>query len=118
MISCWRVFNNPVGIYAFNTLEHWTADISKNVAEEIQCRCDILGMRCRRISKTLLPAVSSSVGPASAATTLERLGSDEMNWVYWNTFWSLVVSTIWFMTIVSHPHSVVVERHPPKLKGK
>ena len=34
-------FNNPVGIYAFNTLEHWTADISKNVAEEIQCRCDI-----------------------------------------------------------------------------
>ncbi len=36
-------FNNPVGIYAFNTLEHWTADISKNVAEEIQCRCDIDG---------------------------------------------------------------------------
>jgi hypothetical protein len=36
-------FNNPVGIYAFNTLEHWTADISKNVAEEIQCRCDIMG---------------------------------------------------------------------------
>jgi hypothetical protein len=36
-------FNNPVGIYAFNTLEHWTADISKNVAEEIQCRCDIVG---------------------------------------------------------------------------
>jgi hypothetical protein len=36
-------FNNPVGIYAFNTLEHWTADISKNVAEEIQCRCDIEG---------------------------------------------------------------------------
>ena len=31
------------GIYAFNTLEHWTADISKNVAEEIQCRCDIMG---------------------------------------------------------------------------
>ena len=36
-------FNNPVGIYAFNTLEHWTADISKNVAEEILCRCDIDG---------------------------------------------------------------------------
>jgi len=36
-------FSNPVGIYAFNTLEHWTADISKNVAEEIQCRCDIMG---------------------------------------------------------------------------
>ena len=36
-------FSNPVGIFAFNTLEHWTADISKNVAEEILCRCDILG---------------------------------------------------------------------------
>ena len=34
-------FSNPVGIFAFNTLEHWSADISKNVAEEIQCRCDI-----------------------------------------------------------------------------
>ena len=36
-------FSNPVGIFAFNTLEHWSADISKNVAEEIQCRCDIDG---------------------------------------------------------------------------
>lgn len=36
-------FCNPVGIFAFNTLEHWTADISKNVAEEILSRCDIDG---------------------------------------------------------------------------
>ena len=36
-------FSNPVGIFAFNTLEHWTADISKNVAEEILIRCDIEG---------------------------------------------------------------------------
>ena len=31
-----------------------------------------------------------------------------MNWVYWNTFWSLVGSLVWFMTIVTHPDSVVV----------
>jgi hypothetical protein len=37
-----------------------------------------------------------------------------MNWVYWNTFWSLVGSLVWFMTIVTHPDSVVVDRHPPK----
>jgi hypothetical protein len=37
-----------------------------------------------------------------------------MNWVYWNTFWSLVGSLVWFMTIVTHPDSVVVGRHPPK----
>jgi len=39
-----------------------------------------------------------------------------MNWIYWNTFWSLVGSLVWFMTIVSHPDSVVVDRHPLKLK--
>ena len=37
-----------------------------------------------------------------------------MNWVYWNTFWSLAVSLVWFMTIVSHPDAVVVDRHYPK----
>ena len=36
-------FSNPVEIIAFNTLEHWTADVSKNVAEEILCRCDMDG---------------------------------------------------------------------------
>ena len=37
-----------------------------------------------------------------------------MNWIYWNTFWSLVGSLVWFMTIVTHPDSVVVDRHPIK----
>ena len=36
-------FNDPIRVISFNTLEHWTADISKNVAEEILCRCDIEG---------------------------------------------------------------------------
>ena len=36
-------FSNPVGIFAFNTLEHWTEDLSQDVAREIQCRCDIEG---------------------------------------------------------------------------
>ena len=30
-----------------------------------------------------------------------------MNWFYWDTFWSLAGSLVWFMTIVSHPDSVV-----------
>jgi hypothetical protein len=37
-----------------------------------------------------------------------------MTWVYWNTFWTLAGSLVWFMTIVSHPDSVVVDRHYPK----
>lgn len=34
-------FNAPVRVIAFNTLEHWTEDISKEVAEEIQACCDV-----------------------------------------------------------------------------
>jgi hypothetical protein len=36
-------FDNPVGILAFNTLEHWADDLSEDVAREILCRCDIEG---------------------------------------------------------------------------
>ena len=36
-------FNNPVRVIAFNTLEHWTQDVSAEVAAEIQSRCDIDG---------------------------------------------------------------------------
>src|SRR3569833_528364 len=36
-------FNDPVRIAAFNTLEHWAADVSADVATEIQTRCDIQG---------------------------------------------------------------------------
>jgi hypothetical protein len=39
-----------------------------------------------------------------------------INWVYWDTFWSLVGSLIWFMTIVSHPDTVVVDRYHPELR--
>jgi hypothetical protein len=36
-------FNAPVRVVAFNTLEHWADDVSRQVAEEIQTRCDIEG---------------------------------------------------------------------------
>jgi hypothetical protein len=34
-------FNEPVRVMAFNTLEHWMRDLSREVAAEIQARCDI-----------------------------------------------------------------------------
>jgi hypothetical protein len=37
-------FSNPVRVVAFNTLEHWSKDVSANIAEEIQTRCDIDGV--------------------------------------------------------------------------
>ena len=36
-------FNDPIEVVAFNTLEHWTDDLSKDIAREIRCRCDIEG---------------------------------------------------------------------------
>jgi dGTP triphosphohydrolase len=36
-------FNDPARVVAFNTLEHWSEDVSEYVAFEIQSRCDIEG---------------------------------------------------------------------------
>ncbi|SHH06608.1 hypothetical protein SAMN05444169_5549 [Bradyrhizobium erythrophlei] len=36
-------FNDPVRVIAFNTLEHWSDDVSEEIATEIQTRCDIAG---------------------------------------------------------------------------
>lgn len=38
-------FSNPIRVVAFNTLEHWSQDVSKDVAREIQTRCDIASER-------------------------------------------------------------------------
>jgi hypothetical protein len=36
-------FNDPVRVFAFNTLEHWSKDVPEDIAAEIQTRCDIDG---------------------------------------------------------------------------
>ena len=36
-------FNDPVRVIAFNTLEHWADDVSEDIAQEVQTRCDIAG---------------------------------------------------------------------------
>jgi hypothetical protein len=36
-------FNDPIRVIAFNTLEHWSQDVSADIAREIQTRCDIEG---------------------------------------------------------------------------
>ena len=34
-------FSDPVRVTAFNTLEHWSQDISREIAADIQTLCDI-----------------------------------------------------------------------------
>jgi hypothetical protein len=53
-------FNNPVRVVAFNTLEHWAHDVSKEVALEIQTRCDIDG---QDVPENLRDFVDSCAGP-------------------------------------------------------
>lgn len=38
-------FSDPVKVVSFNTLEHWMKDISADVADEIQARCALDGVR-------------------------------------------------------------------------
>jgi hypothetical protein len=53
-------FNDPVRVVAFNTLEHWAQDVSKDIALEIQSRCDIDG---HRVPEAVEDFVDSYVGP-------------------------------------------------------
>jgi hypothetical protein len=53
-------FNDPVRVVAFNTLEHWAQNVSKDVALEIQIRCDISG---DDVPEALQDFVYSYIGP-------------------------------------------------------
>jgi hypothetical protein len=53
-------FNDPVRVVAFNTLEHWAQDVSRDVALEIQSRCDING---HDVPDTLRDFVDNCAGP-------------------------------------------------------
>ena len=53
-------FNDPVCVVAFNTLEHWAQDVSKDIALEIRSRCDIDG---DDVPEALRDFVDSHAGP-------------------------------------------------------
>jgi RNase P/RNase MRP subunit POP5 len=53
-------FGDPVRVVAFNTLEHWARDVSRDIAFEIQSRFDIDG---HDVPEALEDFVDSYVGP-------------------------------------------------------
>ncbi|MDR3489843.1 MAG: hypothetical protein P4M05_33800 [Bradyrhizobium sp.] len=53
-------FNDPVRVVAFNTLEYWAQDVSKDIALEIQSRCDIDG---HDVPEGIEDFVASHAGP-------------------------------------------------------
>lgn len=60
-------YNSPIRIVAFNTLEHWTEDVSSDVAAEIQVRCDIDG---EPLPEHLIDFVQSHAQPGHRALRL------------------------------------------------
>jgi len=58
-------FNDPVRVTAFNTLEHWSEDLSKDIAVEIQTRSDIEGVA---VPEHIQGFVASHTGPTRQLT--------------------------------------------------
>jgi len=56
-------FVDPVRVVAFNTLEHWSDDVSTTIAHEIQCRCDMEGCG---IPQYLTGFMETYIGPRQA----------------------------------------------------
>ena len=54
-------FNDPIRIVALNTLEHWSDDVSADIATEIQTRCDIEGVA---VPEHIRDFVDTHAGPA------------------------------------------------------
>ncbi len=53
-------FNDPIRVVAFNTHEHWSEDVSRDIALEIQTRCDIEG---EDVPESIRDFVESYAGP-------------------------------------------------------
>jgi hypothetical protein len=53
-------FNDPLRVVAFNTAERWAHDVSRDIALEIQTRCDI---NDHDVPETLRDFVDSHAGP-------------------------------------------------------
>jgi hypothetical protein len=53
-------FNDPIRVVAFNTLEHWSEDVTEYIAFEIQTRCDIEGVA---VPEHIRDLVTSFTGP-------------------------------------------------------
>jgi len=60
-------FNAPVRVMAFNTLEHWIEDVSNQVAEEIQTRCDIDGVPVPEHARDFVASHTGAIQPLQLA---------------------------------------------------
>ena len=80
-------FNDPVRVVAFNTLEHWSEEISKDIALEIQTRCDIDGVA--------VPEQNTDYSRCNVATGIAGVGDQQVEFAVavhirdGHTYWTL-----------------------------
>ena len=73
-------FNDPVRVIAFNTLEHWSQDVSRDIALEIQSRYDIEGAA---VPEHILDFVTSHTAPASQRPSAGGIAALQREAVHW-----------------------------------
>jgi hypothetical protein len=59
-----RVADAPVRVIAFNMLGHWADDVSRQITDEIQKRCDLAG---EPVPERIRDFVEDHTGPTSSA---------------------------------------------------
>jgi hypothetical protein len=57
-------YSNPIRVIAFNTTEHWSEDVSEDVAHELRRRCD-LQVRARSSCSNLPIATRAAIATSS-----------------------------------------------------
>jgi len=65
-------FSDPIRVVAFNTLEHWSHDVSAEVAQEIQSRCDMDGFDIPQYLASFMETHLSRTGQSSEAALRAR----------------------------------------------
>jgi hypothetical protein len=68
-------FDDPVRVVAFNTLEHWAQDVSRDVALEIQSRCDIDGHDIPEAFRDFVIAMPVPIGSSPCSWHRPCLGT-------------------------------------------
>ena len=60
-------YSNPIRVVAFNTAEHWSEDVSVDVAHELRKRCDL---QARDVPSSIQDFVERHVGHGRRPLTL------------------------------------------------
>jgi hypothetical protein len=74
-------FNDPARVIAYNTLEHWSQDISEDIALEIQSRCDIEGAAVPEHIQDFVANFAALARQSARAALQRKALKDSLSWL-------------------------------------